>query len=379
MHIQSFVKSCHDGYGLSSVAHHARSLHETYALRVLQRRLLEPGALERIQAPDAVLARLVDLANDSELRGVASSDAVFAHVASGDLEGGVRVMAEALDAQRIEARLPRSARAGTDGRVDELNELCHARIEPPRWSANGSFAVWQDGTSWFAPTARSQLPVDFVSPHALAVPLHSGAAPVGEWPFVSQGNVSIYCATMRAALDIVAMGWPNGISLVDACTRAIVVRDDPGLPGFGSFTPSTRLGTIVVTNGVDRDPLFLAESLVHEAVHSCCFALQRKGRWFSDMRLAVSMVEHSPWTGDVLIVRNYVHACFVWFALFHFYRSLVDLGAELAFIHDRLKVIRGGFTSGPLIDDGRAAAWGLSQEVVEAIRQAQSYLLSDDA
>jgi hypothetical protein len=356
MNIQSFVKSCHEGSGLSAVAHHARSLHETYALRVLQRRMLEPGALERIQAPDAVLARLVDLANDRELRGVASSDAVFAHVAGGDLEGGVRVMAEALDAQRIEARLPRSARAGSDGRVDELNELCHARIEAPRWSANGSFAVWQDGTSWFAPTARSQLPVDFVSPHALAVPLHSGAAPVGEWPFVSQGNVSIYCATMRAALDIVAMGWPNGISLVDDCTRAIVV-----------------------TNGVDRDPLFLAESLVHEAVHSCCFALQRQGRWFSDMRLAISTVEHSPWTGDVLIVRNYVHACFVWFALYHFYRSLVDLGAEPAFIHDRLKVIRGGFTLGPLIDDGRAAAWGLSQEVVEAIRQAQSYLLSDDA
>jgi HEXXH motif-containing protein len=76
---------------------------------------------------------------------------------------------------------------------------------------------------------------------------------------------------------------------------------------------------------VHVDSLKLANALVHEAIHSLLYMVELMEPFyvFEDRAFEVA----SPWTGNLLSLRSYVHACFVWFGLWNFWRAAIGSDA----------------------------------------------------
>jgi hypothetical protein len=69
----------------------------------------------------------------------------------------------------------------------------------------------------------------------------------------------------------------------------------------------------------------VVDALVHESIHSLIYKVELAARFFEDYSAAYSMTARSPWSGRVLDLHTFVHACFVWFGLWSFWREAVSV------------------------------------------------------
>lgn len=112
--------------------------------------------------------------------------------------------------------------------------------------------------------------------------------------------------------------------------RELILCEDIEKSGFFSNSPQGYVGRAVITNGhlPIVDDVMLVEAMVHEATHGFVGMSEAIGfsgvagatPWLSDRQPydGISRVT-SPWTGTPLDIPTYLHACFVWWGLLHFW------------------------------------------------------------
>ncbi len=118
-----------------------------------------------------------------------------------------------------------------------------------------------------------------------------------------------------------------------AIMRELVLREDRSRPAFFSNSPQGYVGRAIITNGHLPlvDDTMLVEAMVHETIHGFVGMSEAIGLsgaagarpWLLDRGHydGVSRVT-SPWTGTPLDIPTYLHACFVWWGLLHFWGRL---------------------------------------------------------
>ena len=111
---------------------------------------------------------------------------------------------------------------------------------------------------------------------------------------------------------------PSAAVFCRAFTSRVAMRLSDSA-GWSSASYRDAIGLTVLVSQEFRDvPVFrVADSLVHEAIHSGIHAMESIYGDFVEEGSDISI--DSPWTGRRLSLDQYVHACFVWFGLLHFW------------------------------------------------------------
>jgi hypothetical protein len=120
--------------------------------------------------------------------------------------------------------------------------------------------------------------------------------------------------------------WPR-------CMVELQLREDHSRANFFSNSPQAFVGRAMITNGHLSfvDDVMLIEAMVHEATHGFVGLSESVGLsgieggepWLLDTQPydGISRVV-SPWTGTPLDLPTYLHACFVWWGLLHFWGEM---------------------------------------------------------
>jgi len=118
----------------------------------------------------------------------------------------------------------------------------------------------------------------------------------------------------------------------------------------------------------------LAGALIHESVHQTLYKLELCADLFVDLERAYALTTVSPWTGRVLKISSFVHACFVWFGLVSFWCLPTHEGQGGRQLREQAL---HGFTGGPLLAPLSPGALSCVQpEVLEAIDALQQRALA---
>jgi hypothetical protein len=185
---------------------------------------------------------------------------------------------------------------------------------------------------------------------------------------------------LEAAMGVVNL-VPAAASVVDSFVQIVALRKQPAnANALYSSSASKYIGLVILTNAhIEQvDAIAIASRLVHEAVHHLLYTYEEVAGRF--VRSAASIQLESTWSGKRLELRTYVHACFVWYALYWFGRTLLTTRANAAYmIRPIVTKSMEGFLKDPIgriLDDVRHV---LSADVCEALcalRQTMAVITS---
>jgi HEXXH motif-containing protein len=127
--------------------------------------------------------------------------------------------------------------------------------------------------------------------------------------------------------------------------QTVLLRKVADQGSFASSSWPDRPGVIGIVNAhrPDLPGERLVDALVHESIHSLLYLVEAREPFYLSSVARRAYTARSPWTGRDLSLHSYVHACFVWFGLWNFWRQ-ASRDAEAAIIQNELaNRARGGF------------------------------------
>ena len=107
--------------------------------------------------------------------------------------------------------------------------------------------------------------------------------------------------------------------MVNEVIRHIVLEEYPEIRAPFSGSLRSSIGRMGLGNPHRATKLELVDLIVHESIHSLLYMLERDVRFY-----LVDPGIHgfqSPWSGRLLTLHSYTHACFVWYGLAHFWSA----------------------------------------------------------
>ena len=124
------------------------------------------------------------------------------------------------------------------------------------------------------------------------------------------------------------------------------------------------------------DEVPIADSLVHEAIHSFIYVVEEEQPFIPDRAAAETVKLISPWSGRALELHAFLHACFVWFGMWQFWRRALGSGVfPEARARRWMARSRAGFDHPSLLDDLHGVSAHVSQatravlfDLVQAVR-----------
>jgi HEXXH motif-containing protein len=132
--------------------------------------------------------------------------------------------------------------------------------------------------------------------------------------------------------------------------KVLVLQQD-GEPSYSAYSTQQYPGRAVMRNPQLVDVALIAESIVHEAIHSLLYMLIQSYPWgIEDSSFEDGPKVTSPWTGRILPLSTFLHACFVWYGLLHFWsRALTTAAFPALRIRGRLSRAALGFLGPSLL------------------------------
>lgn len=238
------------------------------------------------------------------------------------------------------------------------------RYFPPGWHAgNRSWSLETRAVEWCperpyeGPSLRNGVPVDFASPYAcraLHVDPRRGLQLGPTIPY-APAQIQSILGRLNGALEILEAMQTTVYTFVQRFVGLVQLRQDTRNEGFFTSASSNAfIGRTVLVNahleGIDTARL--ADALVHEAIHSLLYRIEQE----SPFVLAPTSVDRvrlvSPWTGGLLKLHAYLHACLVWYGLVFFWLQVRERqGLPASTVDHYLNLARRGF-SGNAIEDG---------------------------
>jgi hypothetical protein len=179
---------------------------------------------------------------------------------------------------------------------------------------------------------------------------------------------------LKEALDLIESDNAAARVMINASTRSIVVTKSH--PSICNGSSRTCIGAVHLAN-VHSDVWSigrLMDALVHEAIHSLIYKLELATPLYVDEAAASGIELISPWTGNSLRLHSFVHATFVWFGLWSFWKNYAGGGAivPISFLE---RAQRGFLGPSPLRSFGEEPANWVRPEVLwmmEIVREKVS-------
>jgi hypothetical protein len=237
------------------------------------------------------------------------------------------------------------------------------------WSALGDCC----SPSFVAPTLPCGMIVDWRSPAALeSIPEIRGEAGA-----LCDSEARETCNKVDRALGIIETAAGQWLTLIQQFDAVLLLRKVPSQDSFSSATSRLALGRPVLRNAhlPSASPELIADALIHETVHTImdhveltCPVAPGEDQ-FRDTTLC------SGWTGRQLDLNTFVHACLVWFALFHLWLGALHSGAIEVERNVKLLVSRA---RGFLVQPSRQLTpfeYALAPGVLALVREAETQVL----
>lgn len=111
---------------------------------------------------------------------------------------------------------------------------------------------------------------------------------------------------------------PNAHKMICRFTKVIVIRKNPA---YGYYSSSSRSYPTVqiITNPQLMSVDDIIDSVVHEAIHSFLYSIELIHPFIIDRSIENTFKLVSPWSGQLLPLHSYIHACFVWYGLYFYW------------------------------------------------------------
>lgn len=265
-----------------------------------------------------------------------------------------------------------------------------ARLARPVWTARGDAyfpagAVRQPrrgipdpkGPAWRAPAIARGPTIDGVSPYGTVERSDPVARTVGHSP----PELALVVRRVRDAAARIGGVNAHVLATLRMFTTVIVCRSAPGRQaGFSSSSWPALVGKTAVLNahhpdlGVER----IANALIHEAIHAVLFATEACEAFAVDSPRVERATAVSPWSRRPLLIRNYLHACFVWYGLWCFWRLALQTGGFAPAAASSLFALAGsGFRGPSLVTPLTPLRRYLAPAVLDAIHGSQETVVDN--
>ncbi|TDQ25455.1 hypothetical protein [Tenacibaculum caenipelagi] len=217
------------------------------------------------------------------------------------------------------------------------------------WSADGSFMISYDSdTGSFStfehPTlSNTAIPQDFFSHFNLINSKDKDH-------YSSEGLEPILYSFEEA--DLVADKMNRVFDKLDECfknfiytyTNVLMLKKTRNEKLFTSGTDSRHINRVIITNAHTVEDEVIADAMVHEAIHGTLTIIDIFNEWQPSRKVSKAFGRkiYSPWTNNLLTIRNLVQAIYVWYGLYNFWKTKpINLSKKYA--EDRLVFIENGF------------------------------------
>ena len=195
------------------------------------------------------------------------------------------------------------------------------------WTADGRARVRSDGTVVAQPVvAGFDAVIDLDSPHARALDLSGGPVPH------DPPRASMSADVADATVERIASAWhlieriaPPAAQRLQRWIAVVVAQCEPS-GTFWSGSNGHYIGRAALTNpAAPRVSVSeVADALVHEGIHGLLAQHETLQAWVTDPALFSDRPAiRSPWTRNMLPVRQYLQACFVWYGLAMFWAEAI--------------------------------------------------------
>lgn len=251
----------------------------------------------------------------------------------------------------------------------------------PLWSALGDVRLDPSGALHSFPqlAGATAVPLDFGSPHALAVDL-TGELEINTAPrpALTDTEIAGIFTRVEAAMARLDDLTPTLPRFVAASTSVLVLQPDPASAAVASGTNGRYVGRSFIANPQSPDATLdcFAEAIVHEAIHGFLFREALRRPWVNgEAAMEVKRIP-SPWTGRPLPVRSYLEAACVWYGLVHLWSlALQGGGFDTEAVKTRLIRSVDGFNRGSLIERVRPFRNEIRPDVLTTVDTLQSRIV----
>jgi hypothetical protein len=266
-----------------------------------------------------------------------------------------------------ESLLAEAARAGDEVAVqDEI------------WSALGDTVVRPPAEVAAGPAIEGFMPLDFESPHATNIDLLGGheRLAAARRPLAGRERELVLERLMRVQLGIYETSPAVG-DFVVRFTKVLILQKDDTVR-FSSGSSGQYIGRSFIANPQwpTVDEVDLADAVVHEAVHGLLYMQELQRPWVLDDRLyEYTPRAVSPWSGRELPVRQFLQACFVWYALAHFWRLALSASIfPTERVQSRIAIATAGFFAGPLLERLGSFVPDIAEDVKNAVIEMEEVI-----
>ena len=256
-------------------------------------------------------------------------------------------------------------------------------LEGPLTTALGD-ATFENGHRLYDAThlaASTGFPVDTGSDYRF--PYMQGCGNAME-PYGASDS-ELVCKRLRKALDELDTGLPECSAIVRGFTWVLVLRrETEEQDRFRSGTFDRYVGLVLLRNAhldVATVPR-LQDALVHESIHNLLFVCEAVTEPFWDDLGATERRITSPWTGASIALPSFLHACFVWYGLYHLWSRMLERQTLRAAAWEREAMdlrtrARAGFLKGRLDAVFEPNLDVLNSDVVDTIVQRQDRITAE--
>ena len=153
------------------------------------------------------------------------------------------------------------------------------------------------------------------------------------------GEFRLAVSRLSAALEMIQSACEPVIAMLDACLKVVALVRTPEPDGVRSVSEHTLPGMAGMAN-LDSERCDIetaAEALVHEAIHALVYKVMLSDALMSMPDGARRIRVVSPWSGQRRPLPGFVHACFVWFGLWHFWKRASSQNGQAAGLAERAR------------------------------------------
>lgn len=195
------------------------------------------------------------------------------------------------------------------------------------------------GTPSAEPTAAPSVRGIFVDAHSLDL---LGHPLLGEPQPYHAEEVPALLRNLERGFARVESVSPEALRMIRANIAVLVaIRGTERRDQLSSGSNRSHIGLMSIANpdSLAWTPEDLAESFVHEAIHSVLYRIELAEFLHDTDAAALNERVCSPWSGRTLPLNTFIHACFVWFGLWNFWRLSLAAGQDCATL--RLRAEKG--------------------------------------
>jgi hypothetical protein len=229
---------------------------------------------------------------------------------------------------------------------------CAAVLTEPAWTALGDALVLPTGEVEAHHSIQGLMPLDIASPHvrnADPLGMHHVRPP---WHPLNDTHLELAFKLLSQAGNGIAAASPAASAFTGQFIKVLVLQSDDEESIFAAYSTQQYPGRAVIANPQLVDATQIAEAIVHEAIHALLYMLLQTYPWGIDDPLYDDKPKvTSPWSGRNLPVSTFLHACFVWYGLLHFWsRALTTPEFPVTRVRGRMSRAALGFVGRPLLE-----------------------------